>query len=242
MLRALLFNAAFYLWSTAMNLLYLPALLGPPRWIVRGQAQWAAGVVALMRWIAGIRLEVRGREYIPGGSVPKGCIVASKHQSAFDTMVYHLLLDDPAVVLKKELLSIPVYGWYCRKSEMIAVDRKGGAAALKGMIAAARAAVAKGRPVLVFPEGTRTLPGDDRRYQPGVAGLYKNLAVPVVPVALNSGLFWPRRSLHIRPGTIVIEFLEPIPPGLPRPQFMTLLHDRIESASRRLEAEAEAES
>jgi 1-acyl-sn-glycerol-3-phosphate acyltransferase len=200
-------------------------------------------VVTLMRLVAGIRLEVRGRENIPGGAAaPRGSIVASKHQSAFDTLVYHLLLDDPAVVLKKELLSIPVYGWYCRKTAMIAVDRKGGAAALKRMMAAARAAVARGRPILIFPEGTRTAPGVETSYQPGVAGLYKGLAVPVVPVALNSGLFWPRRSLRMCPGALVVEFLEPIPPGLPRGEFMERLHGSIESAARRLEAEAQSRS
>lgn len=233
--RSTLFNLAFYLWAAVMNIAFLPTLAGPRAAVVRGQAWWAAGNVKLLAWLAGIGLEVRGREHMPKGAA----IVASKHQSVFETFVYHMLLDDPAIVLKKELLAIPLYGWYTRKTDMVPVDRTGGAAALREMLRAAQAAADRGRPILIFPEGTRAAPGARPPYQPGVAALYGRLGLPAVPVALNSGHFWPRRRFLRHPGTIVVEFLEPIPPGLDRRRFMALLRERIDEATARLEAEAE---
>ncbi len=233
-IRAALFQAAFYLWTTFMVLIFVPALLGPKRWTVRGQAIWASGVVAILRVLADIRLEVRGIENLPQGAV----IVASKHQSAFDTLIYHRLLRDPAIVMKKELLKIPIYGSYSLKVGMIPVDRKAGAKALRGLLKGAEAAKAQARPILIFPEGTRTAPGRRVPYQAGISALYKALGLPVVPVALNSGLFWPRRAFAKWPGTIVMEFLPVIPPGLPREDFMTRLAVAIEETSERLAREA----
>ncbi|SLN26441.1 lysophospholipid acyltransferase family protein [Oceanibacterium hippocampi] len=229
-LRSLVFNIAFWLWSAIMNLAFLPGLLGDRLLIVRGQRLWTRGVIVLMRLFAGIRLEIRGRENLPDGPF----ILAAKHQSAFDTMVFHDLLDDPAIVMKRELLSIPIYGWYCRKTEMIAVDRKAGASALKDMVRQAEAAAAKGRPIVVFPEGTRGQPGAALPYQPGVAALYARLGLPCVPMALNSGLLWGRRSFAKRPGTMVMEILPAIPPGLDRKTFAAELERRIEERSRAL--------
>lgn len=236
-LRSTLFNAAFYLWSAGMIILFAPALLLPWQVTVWGQRRWARGVNRLMRWLAGIDVEIRGREHLPAG----GCIVASKHQSAWDTLIWHDVLDDPAVVMKRELLLIPVYGWMCLKTRMIPVDRKAGTKALRQMAADAEKAVAAGRPIVIFPQGTRTRVGtgaDDVPYQVGVSALYRAAQVPVVPVALNSGMFWPRRRFLRRRGTIVLEFLEPIPPGLPRKEFQRLLPERIETATRRLEQES----
>lgn len=233
------FNLLFYLWSVFMVLAFAPALLLPYQVTVWGQRQWARGVNFLMRLSAGIHVEFRGLEHRPR----TGAIVAAKHQSAWDTLIWHVILDDPAIVMKKELLDIPVYGWMCRKSRMIAVDRKAGTKALRTMLEDGRAAVEQGRPIVIFPQGTRAAPGasvKDVPYQPGVSALYRGLDVPVVPVALNSGLFWPRRQFLRRPGTIVLEFLEPIPPGLPRKEFDALLRQRIESATAALEAEGMA--
>jgi 1-acyl-sn-glycerol-3-phosphate acyltransferase len=151
--------------------------------------------------------------------------------------VFPLLLDEPAYVLKRELMSVPLFGAYLKRCGMIAVDRQGGGPALKRMLAAARAAAADGRPILIYPEGTRTAPGQRRPYHPGVAALYGDLGLPVVPVALNSGLFWGRRSFRKRSGTITIEFLAPIAPGLPRRVFMERLQGSIEEASARLAAD-----
>jgi len=220
-----------------MVLIFAPGLLLPYQVTVWGQRRWARGVNLLLRWSAGIKVEIRGLQNRPRG----GAIIASKHQSAWDTLIWHVILDDPAMVMKKELLSIPIYGWMCRKTRMIAVDRKAGAKALRAMLADAKAATEIGRAIVIFPQGTRTAPGvstADMPYQPGVSALYRGLDVPVVPVALNSGLFWPRRQLLRQSGTIVLQFLEPIPSGLPRKEFDLLLQERLETANLALEAEA----
>ncbi|MFP6727678.1 MAG: lysophospholipid acyltransferase family protein [Alphaproteobacteria bacterium] len=240
MIRSNLFNGLFYLWSVFMVLLFVPALLLPYQVTVWGQRQWARGVNFLMGLTVGIHVEYRGLEHRPEGAA----IVAAKHQSVWDTLIWHIILDDPAIVLKRELLLIPIYGWLCRKTRMIAVNRKAGSKALRVMLEDAKSATALGRPIVIFPQGTRTSPGtsvEDMPYLPGVSALYRSLDVPVVPVALNSGLFWPRRQLMRRPGTIVLEYLEPIPPGLRRKEFDALLQNRIENATSALESKAGVE-
>lgn len=229
-LRAAVFQLAFYGWTLLIALGYLPALLGPRRWVAGGMRLWASGVVVLLRHLARIKIEVRGRQHMPAGAA----IVAAKHQSAFDTFVFQYLLPDPSMVMKRELLWIPIYGWHARKVGSIVVDRKAAASALRRMVAEARAQAALARPIVIFPQGTRTAPGVAAPYQPGVAALYAQLALPVVPVATNSGLFWPRRRFTKLPGTIVVEFLPAIPAGLPRREFMTRLETAIETASDRL--------
>jgi 1-acyl-sn-glycerol-3-phosphate acyltransferase len=160
-----------------------------------------------------------------------------KHQSAWDALILPIVLGDPAVVIKSELLWLPFYGWYAGRAGSIAVDRRGGAGALRHMVAAARRATAAARPIVIFPEGTRTAPGQRLTYQPGVAALYQALGIPLVPAAVNSGLYWGRRSFVKRPGRIVLAFLEPIPPGRPRREVMAELESRIESATAALERE-----
>jgi len=230
LIRSALFQVAFYLWTALSLVLCTPLLLGPRRGVIRAQDYWARGALWLLQVLAGIRLEVRGREHLPQGAA----IVASKHQSAFDTFIYHLLLPDPAIVMKRELMLIPFYGWYARRAGMIVVDRKAGANALKRLVRDAKAALGLNRQILIFPEGTRTAPGVRLPYQPGVVALYSQLNAPLVPVALNSGLHWPRRRFRKYPGTITIEFQPPIPPGLPRKEFSARLEQAIESASDRL--------
>ncbi len=234
-LRSALFNIAFYLWTTVMAILWLPAMFGPAIWTVRGQTIWAKGVMGLLRVLTGIHIEIRGRENLPEGAA----LVASKHQSAWDTIIFHILLENPAVVLKQELLWIPVYGWYARKVRMIPIDRRGGSSAVRGMIRSARAAVEDNRPIVIFPEGTRVTPGQRAPYRPGIGGLYSQLGVDVIPVALNSGLFWPRRRFIRRPGTIVLEFLPAIAPGMKRAEFVGALEARLEPATDALIAEAQ---
>jgi 1-acyl-sn-glycerol-3-phosphate acyltransferase len=230
-LRSAVFNVAFFGWTVLMLVACLPALALPPMATARCQTLWARGVLLLMRTIAGLEIEIRGDA--PAGSA----IVAAKHQSAWDTLIWHIIFPHPAMVLKKELLSIPLYGWFCRRSQMIPVDRAGGPRALKQMLRAADRAVNAGRPVVIFPEGTRTAPGQRREYQPGVVALYRHLGIQVVPVAVNSGLYWPRRGFLKHPGKIVLEFLAPIAPGLNRRAFMGELEARIEGASEALMAE-----
>ena len=234
--RSLAFNALFYLWSAAAALGLLLPLLLPRRVTVRGQTLWAQGVLRLMAWVAAIEVEFRGREQVPDRSV----IFAAKHQSAWDTLIWHVIVRDPAIIMKQELLWIPLYGWYCRKSRMIPINRRGGAGALKSLLAKAEQAVREGRPIVIFPEGTRSAVGARQPYLPGVAALYLKLGVPVVPVAVNSGVFWPRRSFFRRPGTIVLAFQPVIEPGLDREGFMTVLAERIENATDVLAAESRA--
>jgi 1-acyl-sn-glycerol-3-phosphate acyltransferase len=182
-------------------------------------------------------MEVRGKEKLLPGPV----IAASKHQAAWDTFALIPLLRDPALVMKAELLSIPLYGRFCRKFELIPIQRELGPSALREMVREAKGRAAQGREILIFPEGTRKSPGSAPDYKPGIVLLYQSLGLPVCPMALNSGMFWPRHSFLRYPGTIVVEFLDPIPPGLAKHDFMARLQSSIEEASARLKAEAEQE-
>jgi 1-acyl-sn-glycerol-3-phosphate acyltransferase len=231
--RALLFNLAFYLWTAVIGLCALPLLLAPRRVVMRFGTMWSAVTLRLLGWIVGLTHEVRGRENLPDGA----CIIAMKHQSAWDTLAMPVIFGDVATVIKRELLFLPLYGWYASRAGSIAVDRSGGAAALKRMLASAKRTVEAGRPIAIFPEGTRTAVGERRPYHPGVAAFYSQLDLPLVPVAVNSGLFWGRRSFLKKPGRIVVEILKPIPPGLPRRAMMEELENRIEAATARLVAE-----
>ena len=225
-LRSALFLLWFVLITTVLSLIFLPVLALP-----RGATVWLARLWSRITFwglkvFSGIGFEVRG---IP----PKGAVlVASKHMSMWDTLALYLVLDAPAIVLKRELLRIPFYGWFLWKATAIPIDRSAGASALRKMSSAARDVLNQGRPILIFPEGTRKKPGAAPDYKPGVARLYTLLGVDCVPVALNSGAYW--TGFLKRPGTIVLEFLEPIAPGLKRDAFMGLLEARIESATNRL--------
>jgi 1-acyl-sn-glycerol-3-phosphate acyltransferase len=235
-LRSLLFNVAFYAHLILCLVLYLPLLVLPRAWALEAVRSWARVSLWLLRVIAGTSVEFRGRENIPQG----GYLVASKHQSAWETFALLLLFPNPAFVLKRELALIPLFGWLAMKAGMISVDRKGGAAAFAAMAERAGVEIARGRQIIIFPEGTRRPPGAPPDYKLGVVQLYHRLGVPCLPVALNSGLYWPRRRFIRRPGTILVEFLPVIPAGLPRGKFRTLLTERIEEASDRLLAEGRA--
>lgn len=236
LLRSVLYNALFYLGTVVLCVLGLPILLASRRagaWFGHVWSQWT---LWLAGWTVGLHYEVRGRENLPAGPA----IIAMKHQSAWDTFAAAALFDDPAIVIKQELLAIPFYGWYLRKAGMIGIDRDVGAAAMRRMLIAARAAVAQGRPIFIFPEGTRTAVGADAPYHPGVGALVRDLKLPLVPVALNSGLFWGRRRFLKRPGRIVVQILPPLPPNLDRRRITDELRARIEAETARLVAEARA--
>jgi 1-acyl-sn-glycerol-3-phosphate acyltransferase len=233
--RALTFNFAFAAWTAVLGTIGLPVLLAPRKLAMRFGRFWAQGVLFLLRVIVGLDHQICGFDRIP----PGGCIIAMKHQSAWDALILPVLLGDPAAVVKRELLLLPFYGWYAVRAGSIAIDRKAGAGALRGMVAAARRAAAEGRPIVIFPQGTRVAPGAWLPYQPGAAALYQALKLPLVPAAVNSGRFWGRRSFVKRPGRIVLEFLEPIPPGWPRRRLMAELEQRIETATVALERQAE---
>ncbi|MGE5565180.1 MAG: lysophospholipid acyltransferase family protein [Parcubacteria group bacterium] len=232
-IRSLLFTAVFYVASTIAALLMTPLLLAPRRWTVIAIGVWARFVTVAMRIICGIKVEIRGREHMPTGSA----LIGAKHLCMFDTIGPFGFLHDACFVLKKELLVIPFYGWYSIKGGMIAVDRAGHAAALKKLVKDTRERLSEDRQVIIFPEGTRKDPGAEPDYKPGVAALYRDLGLPCTPLATNSGVHWPAHGFLRRPGVIVFEFLEPIPAGLKRGEFMKQLEDRIETATNALLAE-----
>ena len=234
LLRSLVFNSAFFLWAAVLGSLGLPLMLLSRRAAVVVSRLWSHGSVWLLRHVVGLEHEFRGLDHVPRGA----CIVAMKHQSAWDAVILSIALDDPVPVVKRELLRLPIYGWYTGRAGAIAIDRRAGAAAVRHMVAAARPVAAAGRPIVIFPQGTRVAPGAHLPYQPGVAALYRALALPLIPAAVNSGLFWGRRSFIKRPGRIVLEFLDPIPPGWRKRSLMTELERRIETATAALEAEA----
>jgi 1-acyl-sn-glycerol-3-phosphate acyltransferase len=222
-LRSALFLLWFFLITVILSLIFLPVLVLPRAATVWLARLWSRATLWGLKVITGIGFEVRG---VP----PEGAVlVASKHMSMWDTLALYLTLDAPAFVLKRELLRIPFYGWFLWKATAIAIDRAAGASALRKMARAAREVLAENRSILIFPEGTRKKPGAAPDYKPGVAGLYGMLGVECVPVALNSGVYW--TGFLKRPGTIVLQFLEPIPPGLTRDAFMALLQERIEQAT-----------
>lgn len=234
--RSILYAIAFYLVTALMLVAGIWLLAAPRRWAMQGLRLHGLVCTFLLRVICGTRLEVRGRQNLPAGA----CLVVAKHQSAWETFALVPLLKDPAIVLKDELKWIPVYGWFCVKFEHILVKRDRAAVALKRMLGDAKSRAAAGRQVLIFPEGTRQQPGNVPDYKPGFVALYESLGVPCVPLALNSGLYWPRRDFRRYPGTIVVEILAPIPPGVPRAAFRTRVVDSIEAACDRLLAEAAA--
>ena len=234
-IRSLIYVFLFVSWSTfivILNAIFLPF----PRSVSQATIRvWMHGTMMLLRGVVGLRYEIRGMERVPEGPV----IFASKHQSAWDTAIYYMFDKDPAYILKKELLKIPLYGLTLRKAGHIAIDRDGGMSTLKHVLRETRRAIQEKRRVIIFPEGTRTLPGEPRTYQPGVAAIYKDAGVPLIPVALNSGSFWGRSGYIKYPGCIVMEFLPPIPSGLNRKVFMKELQQQVDEASERLRLEAE---
>jgi 1-acyl-sn-glycerol-3-phosphate acyltransferase len=232
-LRSLAFHAALVALTVGLGVFCLPVLLYPRRHVVALGRWWSRALVALLARIVGLRHAVRAPA---GAPLPGPAIYAFKHQSAWETLVMPLLLSDPAIVLKRNLVLIPIFGWLLFRHGMIPIDRRGRARALRRMLLAARQAVAAGRPIVIFPEGTRTRPGERRPYHRGVVALYRALGLPVVPVALDSGRFWAKQSFLRRPGTITVAFLPPIPPGLESDEFLRTLEDRIETEAARLAA------
>ncbi|NQU62455.1 MAG: 1-acyl-sn-glycerol-3-phosphate acyltransferase [Rhodospirillales bacterium] len=235
-LRSLMFNMASLLFNAGL-LIGLTVMLAFPRsWAQSTVRLWTQALGVVLKFIIGLEYEVRGLE-----NLPEGCaVIVSKHQSAWDTFAFYLFLSDPNYILKKELMDIPFWGWCARKCGAISVDREGGASALKQMVRDTEDRLRQARQVIIFPEGTRSAPGSHHPYQPGISAIYSHIDAPVIPVAVNSGLFWGRRSFKKFPGVITVEFLPPMPKGLKRREFMADLETRIEGATDRLVAEARA--
>lgn len=233
-LRSSLFQILFYLVTFFLMILFSPVMLLPRKWGWWVVPTWSNALQLVMRVTAGIKVEVRGRENLPKG----GFIAAMKHQSAWETVALIPLFRSPTFILKRELRWIPIFGWYTAKFKQIPINRGKRTEALAAMMEAAREAIAEERQILIFPEGTRRPAGADPQYKFGVAHLYKDLNCPVVPIAHNAGLYWPRASWKVYPGTIIVEILPPIEPGLKPDAFHRRMVDDIEATSNRLIEEA----
>jgi 1-acyl-sn-glycerol-3-phosphate acyltransferase len=234
---SLLFNLLFYVNIIVRMTVALPTILLPRSLLLGVLRRYSRSSLWLLRVVCGVTVEWRGREKIPEGA----CIVACKHQSFWETFALFEVLRDPAYVLKRELMWLPLFGWLARKARMIPIDRGARVTSLARMTAATRREIADARQIVIFPEGTRQAPGAAPRYMSGVAYLYGEIGLPCVPVALNSGLYWPRRSLLRFPGTVLVEVLDPIPPGLDKRAFLARLRSVIEEATTRLVAEGRAQ-
>lgn len=230
-LRSLLFNVIFYAWTMLCCFGLLWTLPLPRRYLIASVKWYMRTLVWLERSIIGLDYEIKGLEHLPADGP---YIVGAKHQSMWETMKLHLILGDPAIVLKRELLFVPIWGWYAAKAHMIAVNRGRKGAAVASMLEGAQRVAAEGRPICIFPQGTRVAPGVWRPYKIGIAILYEALRLPIVPMALNSGVFWGRRTFIRRPGRITIEFLPPIRPGLTKEEALARLETELEAASDRL--------
>lgn len=235
--RSLIYNVLFYLLLAFWVIVGIPTFL-MPRWAIMNIAKyWGQSSIWLMRVICNTRVEFRGLDKIPPGPL----IVASKHQSMWETFALLQFFDQPLYILKRELLWIPFFGWCLIKGGMIGIDRGAGGRPLLRMAARAGDEVRRGRQLIIFPEGTRTAVDAPVDYKSGVGLIYADCNVACLPVALNSGLFWPRRSFMRYPGTLVVEFLDPLPAGLPRKEFMVRVSTAIEQATRLLVEEARRE-
>jgi 1-acyl-sn-glycerol-3-phosphate acyltransferase len=233
-IRSALFNLLFYANTILLMIVGLPTMIFGRHAVLSLARVWSRSSLWLLRVICRTSAEFRGMENLPQGA----CLVAPKHQSFWETFALVLYFDDFAYVLKRELTFIPVFGWYLLRAEQIAINRSSVQIALRQLVAKAKTLFAQRRQLFIFPEGTRRAPGAPPAYKAGIAYVYEKTAVPCLPVALNAGLFWPRRRFLRFPGTIVVEFLPLILPGMERQAFLRELEARIETATDRLVAEA----
>ncbi|MBC7576440.1 lysophospholipid acyltransferase family protein [Tardiphaga sp.] len=235
--RSLIYNVLFYMLLVFWILVAIPTFVLPPLAFMAVAKAWARSSVWLMKVVCNTHVDYRGLDKIPAGPL----IVASKHQSMWETFALMQFFDNPLFIYKRELERIPFFGWYLIKSKMVGVDRDGGARSLIDMARRATEEVKIGRQLIIFPEGTRRPVEAPPDYKPGIAQIYAKCGVPCLPVALNSGLFWPRRTFLRYPGTLVVECLDPLPPGLPRKEFIGALSTVIEAATDRIVTAARVE-
>lgn len=234
--RSFIFNIVFYFWTFFVCLLLLPAMILPRKWVnTLVKYVWSYPICLFEKLILNLTYEIVGHENVPDQGP---YIFASKHQSAWETVKLHILFEDPAIILKKELQYIPLFGWFTWKTGMIGVRRGKRGLAISSMLKGARKVAEDKRSLVIFPQGTRTAVGAKQKYKRGIASLYTDLNQDIIPVALNSGVFWGRKSFLKHPGKITVEFLPPIPAGLPADEMMRRLEDAIETTSAKLEAQA----
>lgn len=230
-LRSFIFTAVFYCLTLIMSILFIPTFLLPRKCALLFPICWTWLTPRLLRLICGVKINIKGLENLPKKN---GYILACKHQSALETLVFHAIIPNTFYVLKRELVFIPIAGLYAPKTGCVPINRKGGGTAMRKMLTAVQKNLAKGMNLIIFPEGTRTKPGEQKPYSPGVALLYEQCKAPVVPVALNTGYCWPKNQMRKIAGTVTIEFLPPMPAGLHRRAFLSELQDRIEEATAKL--------
>lgn len=239
-LRTLLFNILFFSYTFLCCVFFLPSFLFPRSVILFVTHFWLAGVSILEKFILGLTYEIRGKQYLPReGSY----IVAAKHQSTYETFKLHALFGDPTIILKKELVNIPIFGTFLKKIDVIPIDRKNKEEAIIAIIDGAKRMQKHNRPIIIFPQGTRVavdLDTSKKPYKSGIAKMYSQIDLPIIPMALNTGLFWSKHKFLKRPGKVVFEFLAPIEPGLPEKKVMKALEDRIEEKTYELMQEAKS--
>jgi 1-acyl-sn-glycerol-3-phosphate acyltransferase len=237
-IRSILFNIFFYGFTAIACIFLIPTLLMPRHIVLKAIRLYANIVTLIEKYILGLTYEVRGLEYQPKSGT---YIVAAKHQSAYETLKLFHLFGDPTIILKKELLSIPLFGIFLKKLDVIAIDRKNKESAINALIEGAKRMDKQGRPIIIFPQGTRVSPtttSKEKPYKGGIVKMYKHADLPIIPMALNSGLFWGRNSFIKKPGKVIFEFLAPIEPGLDDRKVMKALEDRLEEKSIALRNEA----
>jgi len=232
--RSLVFTVWLYGLIVVLGLPALPLLLGPRAWVMALVRIWVRLVIWGLKVIVGQTVEFRGLQHRPTGAA----VVAAKHLSMLDTITPFMVLPDPCFVLKRELVKLPIYGWFVKATDMIPVNRQGGSSAVRALSAAAMARLKRNRQIVIFPEGTRKPVAAPPQYKSGVAALYRDMDMACIPMATNSGVFWPAHGFVRRPGVVVFEFLPPIPAGLTRAQFMRRLETAVEDGSDALLAEA----
>ena len=226
-IRSIVFDIVFYLVTLFLFIVMLPTLLLPRKKSLCFPILWCYISKVMLQFFCGIKMKIEGLENLPKKD---GYIVASKHQSAMETLIFHRLVPNTFYVLKRELMFLPFAGFYFIKTGCIPINRKGGAITMRKMLTGVQSRLADGMNLIIFPEGTRTAPGTKKPYSPGVAFLYEQCSVPVVPVALNTGYCWPKNKMIKYKGTVTIRFLKPIEPGLPKRAFLDELYNQIETA------------
>ena len=231
--RSILFTICYYIYSAFIFIIMIPTFFLPRKWAMIMPIVWTAGGVKLLDWICGIHVKIEGRENLPKKN---GYIVASKHESAMETSLFHNLIPQPFYIFKKELLWILFPSLYGIKTGCVPIDRKGGGVALRKMLKAAIKRFKNGQNMVIFPEGTRTKPDEENTtpYGSGIALVYETCQVPVVPVALNTGYCWPKNRFIRYPGTVTLRILKPIEPGLPKREFLKVLQQTIENEQKKL--------
>ena len=229
-IRSAFFYLFIFSWTLFLGIISIPYLFLPNAYIRQLANLWVSGILGLLHFICGITYEIRGKQNIPNHAV----IVASKHQSAFETFLLFRLIKNSVFIHKKELFYIPIFGQYLKKSNMIAINRSDGSKALRKMLSEAKHKISNDQSIIIFPEGTRKLPGEIPDYKPGIAGIYKETAADILPVALNSGCFWPKHILIKKPGKIVIKFLNLIPSKLDKLEMLKKIESVIEEETNNL--------